>query len=673
MAFVANSRQTAPVVDRKIELRRLLDGLPFPASMADLDGRIIHHNAGIAELFGEFVASAPDLHTWFERAYPEPARRAMVKATWERTVDRVRGVIEPEIYRVRGPEDQDRWVEVFGTVYDDCMVVLFRDTTEARRRHRAAEAHAQFNEAVIANAAEGICVCYEIAAFPFVKFTVWNSRMREITGYSMAEINEFGWYQSLYPDPDVRTAVIERMSRMREGDNLRAEAWPIVDKSGRPKTLAISTSVLTTADEPGLVLGLMLDITQRSEAQERRRQLESKIQQAQRLESLGVLAGGIAHDFNNLLAIVVGHAELALADLPHSSTAAQSIREIVTAGESARRLTDQMLAYVGKRAPVSGDCDINAIVRDNPDLEGIGQTVELRMELTDDLPACRGDLGQLHQVVSTLIRNAREALEGATEAPRLAVQTNVVRIANGAHPQRAEAGVLGRRLADGHYVSVQISDNGSGIDGATLERIFEPFFSTKFQGRGLSLAAVLGILRAHDGEIWVSSEPGTGSTFEVVFPTPDTVAEDPLELGQTGDAVKSATPRLALVVDDEAMVRQVTARMLEKLGFTVLEADDGIAALDVLADLDRPIDLVMLDLTMPRLDGVATLRRLRELGCAASVVLMSGYTRGAVDDDVDDDRRIAFLQKPFRTGELRATVAAVMAKGSINDQHLRLA
>ncbi|MCY2965395.1 MAG: PAS domain S-box protein, partial [Planctomycetota bacterium] len=430
-----------------------------------------------------------------------------------------------------------------------------------------------FRETIIRTAAEGICVCYPIPDFPYVAFSVWNERMDEITGYSCEEINRLGWYQSLYPDEEVRNRAIERMSRMRVGDDLHSEEWEIVRKDGERRIVAISTSLVEMEGGVENVVGLMLDVTDRKRAEEERRQLDAKIRQTQQLESLAVLAGGVAHDFNNLLTTIRGCAELSLMELPENSPICPMLRDIEEAANQAANLTQQMLAYSGRGKFVVEKVDLATIVRDMGQLmlSAVSKKVVIQPRL--ETATIEADATQIRQVVMNLIVNAADAMNGGEGVIELRTGVRFATV------DELRSPYIPGELPAGRYSFVEVSDNGAGMDALTASRIFEPFFTTKFTGRGLGLAAVLGIVRGHHGSIQVCSEPGKGTTFRVLFPYLE-VATSPA----TPPVASSPMPRGAgtiLVVEDEPSVRHFIQRVLGGAGFTVLTAEDGLQGLEV--------------------------------------------------------------------------------------------
>jgi PAS domain S-box-containing protein len=391
------------------------------------------------------------------------------------------------------------------------------------------------------------------------------------------------------------------------------------------------------------------------QAEQQRHELETQMQQAQKLESLGLLAGGIAHDFNNLLTAILGHANLALMDLAPESPARDSLREIDKASGRAADLCRQMLAYAGKGRFVVEPINVTRLVEEVAHLlqVSISKKVLLRCQLAEGLPAIVADPAQIRQIVMNLVINAAEAI-GDTEGV-IGISTGIVQSTE----ERLRDSHLVEPLAPGQYVFLEVTDTGCGMDATTLDKIFDPFFTTKFTGRGLGLAAVLGIVRHHRGTLNVESEPGRGTTFRVLFPAS----------AKTAAAAESGgNPSLwrgkgtILLVDDEEPVRNVTARMLERSGFKVLRAADGREAIELFRAHASEVVCVLLDLAMPRMDGEETFRELFRIQPAVRVVLASGYSDQEIAQRFQNAGLAGFIEKPYRVETLIAKLREVLTQ-----------
>jgi PAS domain S-box-containing protein len=385
---------------------------------------------------------------------------------------------------------------------------------------------------------------------------------------------------------------------------------------------------------------------------------EAQSRHVQKLESIGVLAGGIAHDFNNLLHVVLGNADIALSNLTTGSPAREPLEEVVRATLRAADLTRQLLAYSGKGAFVVRHLDLSTEVREMATLlrTSISKQAVLAWELASDLPAISADPTQIRQVVMNLITNASDALgdSGGTITLRTGIahleeleQQRFGRPPHGEDPAEREGGPL---------VYLEIGDTGQGMSPDTLSRIFDPFFSTKFSGRGLGLAAVMGIVRSHRGFIRIRTEPGKGTAFRVLFPAVGGAA--PKFQKPSAERSEWRGSGTILVVEDEEGVREVAERMLQDIGFETIGAEDGRHALDLMQELGDRVTAVLLDLSMPRMGGAETFRRLREMQPDLPILMMSGYTEQVVAPQFNNSGpgKTGFLQKPFLAEDLIAVL-----------------
>ena len=402
------------------------------------------------------------------------------------------------------------------------------------------------------------------------------------------------------------------------------------------------------------VMSLAIDVTEQVGIKRALQSTEERLRETAKLESLGILAGGIAHDFNNLLVGIIGNASLALEVLPHNEPSRDMIEGVVKAGERAAVLTRQMLAYSGKGRFVIEMVDLSTLVSEMlPLLKGsIPRTITLQTQFRESLPPIEADSGQIQQVFMNLVINGAEA---CGEGPGIVS----IRTALEAVGEFELSNTFGLpTLPSGLYVMLEVSDSGSGMDEETKARIFDPFFTTKFTGRGLGLSAVLGIIRAHKGAIHVYSEPGHGSTFRVYFPAAGSRVEFAPRPATVSERV--AGSGTVLLIDDEQMVRNMGRSTLERYGYRVIEAENGRAALDLLANGLYDIDLVILDLTMPVMSGKETLAGLRRLRPDIEVILSSGFSETEATLRFESQHLAGFLQKPYSATRLVDAVSSAM-------------
>jgi PAS domain S-box-containing protein len=422
--------------------------------------------------------------------------------------------------------------------------------------------------------------------------------------------------------------------------------------------------------------GAFQDITARKQAEEERQKLDAQIREMQRVESIGIFAGGVAHDFNNVLTSVLGFTRLALTEAEESDSLRSHLEQIERSALHAADLCKQLLAYAGKGRFVIETLKLSQLVRDTSGLieSIIDKRAQLTLELAHHLPWVEGDATQLRQVVMNLVINASDALSGHPGVITVKTYERYIEEA-----WLAETAVR-NELMPGPYVLLEVTDNGVGMDEETRAKIFDPFFTTKFTGRGLGLAAALGIVRSHGGAIRVTSSPGKGTTFGIIFPiSPDDEDEEDEKEKESGTSksppaaheldapdlpgtcVASAENPAILVIDDDEAVRAIARTSLERGGYRVLVAPSGEAGLALFAAQRDEIVAVLADATMPGMGGLAVLRRIRAEAPQLPLLLMSGYTEDAYREAADL-RLAGFVSKPFRINELAAQIDAATGK-----------
>ncbi|MCB2192940.1 MAG: response regulator [Deltaproteobacteria bacterium] len=396
------------------------------------------------------------------------------------------------------------------------------------------------------------------------------------------------------------------------------------------------------------------DISALKKAEAERLKIEQQLLQVQKLESLGVLAGGIAHDFNNMLMGILGNAELARMDLSPESPVGVYFEQIETAARRLADLTNQLLAYSGRGRFVVKAINLSSLVTELSSLLNtvISKQAQVRLNLDENLPSVQVDVTQMRQVIMNLITNASDALQERNGTITICTGTTMV------DRDYLASTHLEEDLPTGTYVYLEVSDTGVGMDLETQEKIFDPFFTTKFTGRGLGLAAVQGIIRSHNGTIKVYSEPGKGTAIKVLLPISQVAVQSIAEsLPTDGDLSK---PIQVLLVDDDETVRKVTCRSLEKMGCRVLTAQDGVDGLNLFRKHLGEMDLVVLDMTMPRLSGEETFQQLRRLKPSVKVLLTSGYNEQESTNRFTGKGLAGFIQKPFTPTELRRKMRDIL-------------
>ncbi len=422
------------------------------------------------------------------------------------------------------------------------------------------------------------------------------------------------------------------------------------------------------------------DVTPRVLEQAERARLESGLRDAQKLESIGVLASGIAHDFNNLLGVVLGHASLALDMLEQDAPIRPLLREIEKATARAAALTDQLLTYSGRRTGTVATIDLSTVVTDMAQLLGAGISKQVRLvqELAPEPLAVAADASQLRQVVMNLIINASDAIGAGSGTITIRTrrvagpETSGLAGSHGSDGTHGSHGSHGSHQSHGSHVCVEVEDDGPGMDEETRRRCLEPFFTTKFTGRGLGLSTLSGIVRAHGGTVEIQSAPGRGSTFRVILPaSSEPIAPPPAAAPTIVAPVVAATdggrPHTVLVVDDEEMIRTFVHMALAREGFQCVLAVNGADAVVLHARHRAEISAILLDLTLTDMGGDEVLAAIRAVDPAVPVILASGYAMPHVLARIPDAESLPFLRKPFATGPLVAAVHAAIAHAGERD------
>lgn len=426
---------------------------------------------------------------------------------------------------------------------------------------------------------------------------------------------------------------------------------------------------IVSDDEPGraayAVNTLANVLQQRSEEnirlQEERLALERQMFHSQKLESLGVMAGGIAHDYNNLLQSILGNIELASIKLDPDSSPHKYISNAMTSGKHAAHLTNLMLTYVGKGFINKKELNLNELVRENAEMlkTAASSAVSTELRLSEELPAICADEANIQQVVMNLIINATEAI---------LVQPGFIRITTGVQDcdqAYLSGNLLDEKPAPGRFVFLEVSDNGCGMSEETIRRLFDPFFTTKFTGRGLGMSAVMGIIRLHNGALFVESRLGTGTTFRVLFPVAESTpratstepAPAPAEHAVIPEKLISGT---VLVVDDEKQVLRVCRKMVELCGFTVITACDGIDAITKFREHADEIVAVLLDLTMPNMDGITAMGEILSIRPGIKVILSSGFNEAELSERITNHAPAGFIRKPYTMSVLETELRRIV-------------
>jgi len=623
------------------------------------DGTIIFADRGalrIAGVEGRF----PDplevvgkrLAELFEYIEPQGAVRAAVKA---------HGSVRGLEYRFRTLDGEDRWALHDAYLVRDpesgeeVIQSIIRDLTPRKRAEEALRRSEEQYRLMAENVTDVI-----LTADLELRVTYVSPSIETIAGYEPEDV--LGRTADIFLTPAslevAARALVHELARDQDSEDLnRARTFELESRHQDGTTRPIELMVTFLRDDEGQprgLLGVARDVSDRKTAEDERRRFEAQVQHAQKLESLGVMASGIAHDFNNLLAGMLGNAGLALMKLPEDAEARANVKGIETAAERAADLCRQLLAYAGK-----AQLSMRSIAL-NQELEAMVQLLEvslsrkasLELDLDPDLPLVRADPVQLQQVVMNLVINASEAI--GDQSGTITMSTGTVTCSR----EDLSQTYLDDSLPEGEYAYIDVADTGKGMDEETVSRIFEPFYTTKFSGRGLGLAAVLGIVRGHRGALMVVSQPNAGTTFRVLFPLRQVAEAQEQVEPETADGWQGSG--VVLVADAEVVVRNVARRMLEALGFEVQLVENGREAVRQFEEQPDRFVAALLELTMPELDGREVFEALRRLRPDLPVLFSSGYREDDIEIGIDRDRRVGFVGKPYHPDTLRQKLRQIL-------------
>jgi PAS domain S-box-containing protein len=627
--------------------RAAFDNPALGVAIVGLDGRFLRANGCLCELTGCSEQELLGL-TFSEMTHPDDIqvgvdhrarllRREILSCSFEKRYLRKDGgqvwlLISPTLI-----------LDAEGTaVY---FITQFQDLTESKRADAARrEAEARFR-VYVDNAPDGLFVIDREG-----RYVEANSAACALVGYSREELLRLS-IVDLVP-PARRQLAATALHALNEGEDLQREAF-LQAKNGEVVPVEMHAVMLGG----GQLMALCRDMRPRLRAEAERAALNAKLQQAQRLESLGLLAGGVAHDFNNLLVGILGNAELAKRALAPEDPRRSVIDGIRVAATRAAALCSQLLAYTGRGRREIGAVDLGQIARETPEViptSTLGKA-EIVYDLAPGLALLTGDITQIQQVVTNLLTNACEALAEGRGTVRVSTGRCEISI-----DDAREMG-LPNDAPSGPYVYLEVADDGVGMDEATRSAMFDPFFTTKFTGRGLGLAALQGIVRSHGGCVQVVSDLGKGTSVRVILPAGAalTTAEAKRELRPGTDVARG---RL-LLIDDDAAVRDATRAMLEGIGYEVVAAANGGEAAGILHESGARVQGVIMDLTMPDVAGEDLFGEVRRAQPGIPIVIASGYSARALPELMLTGPGVVFLQKPYSIDQLSTAVARALDAG----------
>jgi PAS domain S-box-containing protein len=655
----ARSSQLIPVASEPEALKELAAGRGDAAVITKIQGAIFAQRLGLAVEPIRDIVFTRQLCLGVQKGHPDLVARldtalAILNQTgqYAEIYQRWFGALQPD---PRAGQAILRWgLVVLALVLLVLLITGFWNWSLRRQVARATDLLHRANQEVHARQAYLHSVIENLPVAIFGKdprkgytFTLWNAHSEEIFGLKKAEIlgkSDYDFFPKEQSD-FFRAKDVEVITNRRIVDI--PEERVISKSQGEILLHTRKVPLFDESGQPFLLLGISENITEQ-------RAMEQILRQSQKLESLGILAGGIAHDFNNLLTAILGNLELAALHAADGDPVHPYLKNAKATSLRAAELTRQMLAYSGKGVFTVLPLDLSAIAEDMASLlkVSIPKRVNLRFQFAKGLPTIQADPAQIQQVVMNLVTNASEAI-GDAEGEIL-MTTGSVELSHAEtldlHP--------GSPIPPGRYVTLSVKDTGCGIPDEVMARIFDPFFTTKFSGRGLGLSAMLGILRAHHAGIGIQSRPGAGSEFRIYFPEGAMPGPDEPALPHSSLPVEGQGT--ILLVDDEAEVRQSAGALLRQAGFQVLEALDGVEACEIYRQEHPGIQAVLMDLTMPRMDGRTAATEILAFDPGARIILTSGFPADADGPSTGDHRLAGFLQKPYDMARLRAEFHRVL-------------
>ena len=632
--------------EKSIEQQIMLDSSPSMIFYKDKNYRFVRVNKSFADVLGmpfNAIIGKTDFEIFPENAEQHVSEDLEVIRAGEPKLKIIEHITTPK---------GKRWIKVDKIPYKDIdgniigVIGFALDITERKKTENELR-ESEERLRLFMETAQDIIIAHDLSG----RIMYVNKAGLQFLGYKEKYVNLINIIDIL---PVSQIEAMKKQAKKQETGNVQRYLSETELKNKLKQRIPVEVSSVPLI-KAGKTIGVFIiarDIMKRKEAEKERKLLEEQLFQAQKMESIGRLAGGIAHDFSNILAVILGYADLLKLKFDDITTSeGQTIDKILKNAKRSKELISQLLGFARRGKYNQIPLAINTAIKDTVEVsENIFEKkIEVKYELDDNIKIIKGDRNQLDQVLTNLIINAKDAMPDGGE---LIFKTDNVYLDKKCTRKIPE-------LKPGQYVKISITDTGVGMPKNIKDHIFEPFFTTKGSevGTGLGLATVYGIIKNHQGHITVNSKPGQGTTFTIYLPV---FEKKVIEENVVARIIKGN--ETILIVDDEEDMRDMLSKQLEPLGYKALFANDGFQAIRVFNEQKHDIDLILLDMIMPKMAGKETFYKLREINTDIKVLIMSGFTQNSTDKEMLSDGASGFIQKPFELHELSRTISKILKK-----------
>jgi len=644
---------TSSLRESETKLRAIIEASPIPIAFNDEQHNIALLNWKFTEMFGYTLSDIPTLEVWWPLAYPDPDYRQYVMQTWQTAVEaslQHNSAFEPLEFKVTCKDGTIKDIQFSMAPVASSSLVLFHDLTEHKQAEQALKSSEQRFRALFEQAGIGVSQINSNTG----EFIRVNQKFCDIARYSRTEMEQLNFQSITHPDD--LAAELDNMELLKAGkirEFTMEKRYFRKDSSIAWINLTVS-AMWAPGESPDYHVAVAEDITAHKQAEEALEKSQEQLYQAQKMEALGTLVGGIAHDFNNMLGGITGNVYLAKKAAREIPDVVHKLNDVEELSFRAADMIKQLLTFARK-----GDVSMKPLLL-NPFIKEIMKflntsvpaNIECHQNISDEPMQVNGNATQLHQVLMNLINNARDALEGENK-PSISVKLETFHTDNGFNKKHTY-------FKPGAYALLSVEDNGCGIPEQQIKQIFEPFFTTKEEGKGtgLGLAMVFGAIKSHKGYIEVESRIGKGTIFHLYLPLEESKNLTPSSLSNE-DIIEGKGEKI-LIVDDNDPVRKSNREILESLNYEVIEATDGLEAIDLFTRNKDEVSLIITDIVMPRLGGVDAIKQIREMCADIKVIFSTGYDKGEALKGAPLGEHVV-LSKPHNIVTLSRSIRAQLA------------